>query len=223
MSKTIRNLQGGDNNLPDDLYKLTSHWIKDGDSILNLGCGSQFNFEKIISKEKDVQITSIDIVSTNKPSYVDRFVTKDVEKPFSLNKKYDVVTFFELIEHIDNTDVLLRNCYRNLKNNGLLIFSFPNLASLYSRIELLLGYQPHILEISNEKANLGTGIFGRINNPDDNPIHHIRGITHNAMKDMVHFHKFKILSMIGYEYRLGKIFKHFPSLAPVNIFILKKL
>ena len=62
MSKTIRNLQGGDNNLPDDLYKLTSHWIKDGDSILNLGCGSQFNFEKIILKEKDVQITSIDIV-----------------------------------------------------------------------------------------------------------------------------------------------------------------
>lgn len=223
MSKTIRNLQDGDNNFIRGFYKIALNWIKDGDEILNLGCGQNFNFERLVTDYKKVAFTSVDIQNTKRPQYVKKFIVQDVEKDFSLEEKFDVITFFELIEHIDNTDVLLRNCYRNLKNNGLLIFSFPNLASLYSRIELLLGYQPHILEISNEKANLGTGIFGRINNPDDNPIHHIRGITHNAMKDMVHFHKFKIIDMIGYEYRLGKIFKHFPSLAPVNIFILKKL
>ncbi len=70
----------------------------------------------------------------------------------------------------------------NLKDDGLLICSLPNLASIYARIELLLGFQPHVLEVSNVYGNFGTGIFGKLNNPPGVSIHHIRAFTHKAIK-----------------------------------------
>lgn len=118
--------------------------------------------------------------------------------------------------------MLLKNCLNNLKDDGVLILSFPNLASIYSRIELLLGFQPHNLEVSNEVSNLGTGIFGKFNGGRGLPIHHIRGITHRAMKDLLGIHGFKVVKMFGYEYRFKKLFYYFPSIAPVNVFVCKK-
>lgn len=150
------------------------------------------------------------------------FINQSVEEKFILKEKFDIVTFFELIEHIDKTDILLMNCFNNLKQGGYLIFSFPNLASLYARIELLLGYQPHILEVSNVYGNFGNKIIGNYANPLGNTIHHIRGITHRAMKEMIVYYNFKIEKIIGYDYRLKNLFASTPGLAPINIFICKK-
>lgn len=218
-----QSLQGADNIISREFYRLVLSWVKDGDNILNLGCGLNFNFEKIISEKRKVSFTSIDILPAKKPPFIKEFTIQNVEEPFSLDKKFDVVTFFELIEHIDKTDILLKNCFNNLKNEGYLIFSFPNLSSIYSRIELSLGYQPHILEVSNEYGNFGTGIFGKINNKSGKTLHHIRGITHKAMIEMINYHGFKIIKKIGYEYRFKKLFYFFPSIASVNIFVCKKL
>lgn len=44
------NLQGSDNILSEELYRLAFKYIKDGDVILNLGCGPQFNFERTFKK-----------------------------------------------------------------------------------------------------------------------------------------------------------------------------
>lgn len=217
------NLQGGDNDISINFYKQIFSFIQDNDNVLNLGSGVKFNFERELYSEKKANITSGDIVSPRViPPFIGRFINQSVEEEFFLDTQYDIVSFFELIEHIDKTDILLRNCFNNLKNGGYLIFSFPNLASIYSRLELLFGYQPHILEVSNENANFGTGIWGRYNNPYNKPLHHIRGISHCAMKEMVGYHGFEVVKIIGYEHRIGKIFKHCPRLAPVNIFICKK-
>jgi len=217
------NLQGGDNSLSIELYRLTFPFIKDGDSVLNLGCGFRFIFEESLSEIRNVAITSVDLnCVAKKPSFIKEFIKQSVEDGFLLEKRFDVVTFFELIEHIDKTDILLKNCFNNLKTDGYLIFSFPNLASIYARIELLLGFQPHILEVSNEFANFGTGIFGRLNNKTNKTIHHIRGITHKAMKEVANYHGFKIIKIIGYGHRFKKLFYFFPAIAPVNIFICKE-
>lgn len=218
-----KNLQGGDNIYNRSFYKLIFDYVKDGDKLLNLGCGTNFNFEKELIKVKQAKMVSCDIINQSiKPDFIEEYINKSVEEKLDLNTKFDVVTFFELIEHIDKTDELLKNCFNNLKDDGYLIFSFPNLASIYSRIELLLGFQPHILEVSNERANFGTGIFGKLNNPHNQPIHHIRGITSRAMKEMLEFNGFKIIKIIGHENRLKKLLYFFPSIASVNIIICKK-
>jgi hypothetical protein len=97
----------------------------------------------------------------------------------------------------------------------------PNLASLFSRIELLFGYQPHILEVSNEKANFGTGRMGFRNNPPNIPIHHIRGVSYRAMLDMLDFHGFSVISKRGY---IGKkqMPKCFTGLGSVILYECKK-
>lgn len=216
-------LQGANNSIPEDFYKTAASYISEGSRVLNLGCGQKFNFEKVLSQNKNIYIESMDILSSQKPPFVNKFTIQDVEKPFLVDKEFDVITFFELIEHIDKTDILIENCFDNLKREGILIFSFPNLASLYCRFELLLGFQPHILEISNKKANFGTYLFGKLNNPKNEPIHHIRGITYRAMKELIQFYSFKIKKIYGYEYRLRRLFGLFPSFAPIDIFICKKL
>lgn len=216
--------QGGDHCIDAKLYKLALPFIRDNDLILNLGCGFKFIFEESLSKAKNVIITSVDFpYIPEKPPFIKELIKQSVEDEFLLEKKFDVVTFFELIEHIDKTDVLLKNCYKNLKDDGLLIFSFPNLASIYSRIELLLGYQPHLLEVSNEVANFGSGIFGKFNNPKNELIHHIRGITYKAMKELAEYSGFRVLKTIGYDhYHFKRFFKCFPSVAPVNLFVCRK-
>lgn len=218
--------QGADNKLGCHMYASTFEYIKNGDKILNLGCGKLFDFERELSRRKRVLISSVDIIPVEeKPGFVYQFFQKNIEEKFSLDESFNVVTFFEVIEHIDKTDVLLQNCYDNLKEGGRLIFSFPNLSSIWGRLELLMGCQPHILEVSNESASFGTGFWGRLNHDEHQiPIHHIRGITHKAMKEMIKFHGFEIEKTYGWQHRRNLAFFYwFPSLAPVNFFICKKI
>ncbi|MFA6048909.1 MAG: methyltransferase domain-containing protein [Candidatus Micrarchaeia archaeon] len=198
--------------------------------VLNLGSGTTFNFEKeILAQMPTARIVSSDRIKIKEVPTGVKYLQRDVERLFDLDEKFDFVTFFELIEHIDNTDALLKNCAKHLKKDGLLIFSFPNLASIFCRIELALGYQPHILEVSNEKGNCGTGVFSDLNSPKDNrvknppAIHHIRGITSKAMMDLLQFHGFKVVAIKGYSHRADDLFfRYFPSIAPVNVIICKK-
>jgi SAM-dependent methyltransferase len=221
-----KSLQGSEAILNTSIYDIAISFLKglkDNISILNFGCGALFSFENHIIDKKKVSFTSMDIVNpkiTN-PKNVKKFIRQDIEKPLSLESKYDAVTFFELIEHIDHTDELLKNCYNNLKKGGYLVFSFPNLGSLLGRIELLLGYQPHILEVSNDYANFGTGFFGKRNNAQGITLHHIRGITTGAMKELICYHGFTIEKVIGFDYRL-KFLNPFPQFTAVNIFICRK-
>jgi len=218
------NFQGSNVNIENLFYSHTFPYIKENDAVLNLGCGLNFNFEKALLKKKKVHITCIDIIaSINKPKFIDEYIVQSVENKFKFKKKFDVITFFELIEHIDKTDVLLKNCFDNLKKGGYFICSVPNLASIYCRIELLFGLQPHILEVSNEQGNFGSGIFGRLNNPSKDSIHHIRGLTYRAMRELLIYHHFKIEKVIGASVTPIKIFSYFPALSPGNIYICKKL
>ena len=57
MNKDNKLLQDAGNNLPRGFYNLVLDRIKDGDKILNLGCGLNFNFEKIISRKRRVNFS----------------------------------------------------------------------------------------------------------------------------------------------------------------------
>lgn len=216
--------QGGKNNLINDFYQQVFPYIKNNSSILNLGSGIKFNFEKEILKEKRVEITSLDVLPIdNKPDFLKKYINQSVEAPFLLDEKFDYVTFFELIEHIDKTDILIKNAFHNLKPEGRLILSFPNLASIYSRIELVLGFQPHVLEVSNESPYFGAGSFGKFNSSDGKTIHHLRGITYRAMKEMLTYHGFEVEKTWGYDFRFKRAFRCFPGIASIIILVCHKI
>lgn len=220
----VTSKQSGDADIPDPFYLKAIPFVGDAGSLLNLGCGERFNFERLLKQvSPGIRVTSVDQLEfAEQPSCVDEYVRSDLEKPLTLGS-FDAVTFFEIIEHLDNTDNLLNTCFANLKEGGTLVFSFPNLSSIYSRIELLLGYQPHILEVSNQAGHFGTGIFGKLNgNQPHESIHHIRGITNRAMKELVQFHGFELVRVLGASTSRIRLFNGLPSLAPVNIFVCRK-
>jgi 2-polyprenyl-3-methyl-5-hydroxy-6-metoxy-1,4-benzoquinol methylase len=195
------NGQGGDESQSRKTYfQAIKNLPEESVDCLDVGSGNVLEFEKILHqhrKHKD-KVDCVDQLSLSlslSRKVYRQFYVRDVNQPFNLKKKYDVVFCFEVIEHVDNTDVLLQNCYKHLKPNGLLMLSAPNLASFYSRIELLFGLQPHLLEVSNLKANFGTGIFGKLNNSHNKPIHHIRGITYKAMKELLTSQYFQIVKI----------------------------
>lgn len=54
-------LQDANNSFIRGFYEIAISYIPDGSRVLNLGCGRKFNFEKLLSQKKNVNIESIDI------------------------------------------------------------------------------------------------------------------------------------------------------------------
>lgn len=194
--------------------------------------GATFVLERYVcDKRHDVKFDCIDInfpADMKVPSNVRKIILADVERKIHWEEAYDTAVCIEGIEHIDCTEMLLDNCYSCLKKGGIFMLAFPNLSSIFSRVELLFGFQPHILEISNGKgeANCGMGIFGKMNNPKGEPIHHIRGITYRGMKELLRRHSFEIILTRGSMKNLGilgKIFVLFPGLSADVLIIAKKI
>tara|TARA_B100000767_G_scaffold215904_1_gene203435 strand:- start:239 stop:1141 length:903 start_codon:yes stop_codon:yes gene_type:complete len=51
----------------------------------------------------------------------------------SNQKKYDIIFMFDVLEHLDDPDSIIKLCSNNLKENGTLIFSTMNMNSLMAR------------------------------------------------------------------------------------------
>jgi SAM-dependent methyltransferase len=58
------------------------------------------------------------------------------------NNSVDIITSFDMIEHLYDPEKFLEEARRVLKDDGLLIVATPNLADIYSRFAFLLGYMP---------------------------------------------------------------------------------
>ena len=58
---------------------------------------------------------------------------------------FDLAVSFEVLEHLCDPGLYLSELRRVVKNNGLLLLSLPNLASLISRLRMLLGVLPVVM------------------------------------------------------------------------------
>ncbi|HEX2959325.1 MAG TPA: class I SAM-dependent methyltransferase, partial [Chitinispirillaceae bacterium] len=107
--------------------------------------------------------------------------------PFE-NEFFDVIVCGEVIEHTFDTDQLLSEIHRILKNNGTLIISTPNLTSFANRIFLLFGLQPLCTEVSCRSGCYGNPFRKRTIIPAG----HIRNFTYKAFVDIVTANGFTI-------------------------------
>jgi hypothetical protein len=235
--------QGGDNPADWKFFQelvtfVSRYGIKSG---INLGSGSVFQLEKVIQHSSDdFYMLSVDLAELKNeelPEYVN-YMSADITSSNFVSKLesrvFQSVFLTEVIEHIDHVDEALQNVKKILKpkpqasnsafinqntesiseySNQLLFLSFPNLGSLVSRLMLLFGYQPYVLEPSNKFPNAGMGIIGRLNNPAGESIHHIRGYTLKSVHELLFLHGFEVLHCTGYSFIPGWPKKVFTSLA----------
>jgi ubiquinone/menaquinone biosynthesis C-methylase UbiE len=72
-----------------------------------------------------------------------RMVVNDVNKPLPYrDDSFDVLTSFNLLEHLIETQLYLSEIFRVLKPGGYAILNTPNLASWHNIAALVLGFQP---------------------------------------------------------------------------------
>lgn len=150
-----------------------------GKRILDVGCGYGFISGALTKTNK---VYGLDISSKLlKFSSKLGLVTKkwDIRKglPFKSNF-FNIILANEILEHVFDTDTLLSEIKRVLKKDGTLIVSVPNVCSLTSRVQVVLGRLPSYIEYRKDKPGHRAG--------------HIRGYNLSAIKNQLLEHKFKI-------------------------------
>lgn len=90
--------------------------------------------------------------------------------------KFDVVVAGEIIEHLIDTDSFVDHMKHALKPGGYVVITTPNLAGIGSRISLLMGKTPWMIE--NEVSVHNSG--------------HIRYFTPETLSALLRRHKFTI-------------------------------
>jgi hypothetical protein len=64
------------------------------------------------------------------------------------------------------------------------------------------------------------GIFGKLNNPANIPLHHVRGITRAAGIELVQFHDLTVSHSIGGSVSgFDRLWALFPRFAPITLLI----
>jgi SAM-dependent methyltransferase len=105
---------------------------------------------------------------------------------FELNKKFDVILAGEIIEHLSNPGLFLKQCKKHLKKEGFLILSTPSTFNLYE--------------------NLKNVLFLRIN-PPVNPEHTFY-YSPSTIKELIERESFKVEKIDFFDFYgsyLGKI------------------
>lgn len=156
--------------------------------VLDIGCNDGFIGSKLMKNGNDVY--GIDIVKreVNKAKKLGiKAKVVDIENtnlPYPANY-FDFVLLTDVIEHVFDTDGLLKKIYNILKPGGALLITTPNVASLARRFMLLFGLNP-FLEYSSEYMDFAV-----------HPVGHIRYYTHSDLRRQLHRNNFRNIVIEG--------------------------
>ena len=99
------------------------------DSLLDIGCASSFMLQLLGKKSRkrfglDVELGKV-VEGKSRFDYIDYVCGSGEKLPFKVNS-IDVVTFFEVLEHVNNEKEFMEEICRVLKPNGVIMLSVPN-------------------------------------------------------------------------------------------------
>jgi len=114
--------------------------------------------------------------------------------PFKSNS-FDIVLSNQVIEHVFDTDLLLREIHRILKPEGYAIISTNNISSWTNIVALLFGKQPFPNHVSDEFL---PGMFlSRDQVLPPGTIAHRRVFSFPSLAGLLKYHHFKIIKKKG--------------------------
>lgn len=198
--------------------------------VLDLGCGAGFGtkavFQNLANEFPPLDIIGLDISVTAIQKYSE--VTGLTGRAGSVletgfqDNYFDLILFDDVIEHLVETDLAIREIYRILSPDGLLLMATPNLASWFNRIALFFGIQPAFSEVSVER------VYGR---PGTETVGHLRLFTFRALLEFMRFEGFEVLEKNCSTFHalprtiqfLDKIFSLSPRLGANLVFTCKKV
>lgn len=93
----------------------------------------------------------------------------DLNQPLPFPDNFaDVITAFDVLEHLTETWLCVTEIYRVLKPGGIVVIDCPNLAAWHNIFTLLLGYQPttgpHLISIADSDLKVVQDMHRRDHN-----------------------------------------------------------
>ncbi len=122
-------------------------------ALLDIGCFNGFFVRKLLNSGYDAIGIDFNNKALNfgKSNYglEDRISNKTLKQLLSEGSQFDVVTMFEVIEHLEDFPLVLSDAHKLLKPGGLLILSTPN-SRMFWRPDL--DFPPHHLSRFTPKS-----------------------------------------------------------------------
>ncbi len=174
-------------------------------SYADIGCSNGYGIDIVQDAIGAESCFGIDIVRpkkrVNRKKF--RFMIKDLNRQATGLRNIDLVTCFEVLEHIDDTQHMIKEIHSMLRKDGLLILSTPNLAWWVNRKLLLFGFQP-----SNTEVDRYHTMYGKPGIMKDNiGAGHIHVFTDRALSEFLRANGFDIIKKIRKPSNYGGLMK----------------
>lgn len=136
----------------DNTLKKISKDYKGLKHFCDLGCGS--GYRTMLFNEYKRDVTGIDIRDYRFPENKKfSFIHGDIFKSKLPAKKFDMVFSYDVIEHLEKPELLLKEIHRILKPDGICVLSTPNRYRIVNAVLLLLGKRKYPYCINMKYVN----------------------------------------------------------------------
>lgn len=140
---------GGDSYYPEWKWEYSEalQWIKKEHSVLDIGCGSGTFLQRlkkdIGSKVKGLEFNTKALEECHKKGI--EVYPVPIQEFSKSDEKFDVITYFEVLEHIDSPLDFIESSLKSLKPGGKLIIGVPNNSPYYLCFDIgdTLNLPPH--------------------------------------------------------------------------------
>jgi 2-polyprenyl-3-methyl-5-hydroxy-6-metoxy-1,4-benzoquinol methylase len=132
---------------------LQSKFQSGNTTALDIGCFNGFFVKKLLSLGYDAQGVDFNksaiAYGQEKLGLGSRITTQSIEEMIEQGKRFDVITLFEVLEHLPDMKAFLGKATKLLKNDGVIILSTPNNQMCWRPA---LDYPPHHLSRFTTKS-----------------------------------------------------------------------
>ena len=176
------------------------------DVLLDCGCGDG---ELTMECARDIgakRVVGIEILEGMALKAADRGIevhASDLNDRFPLDDcSIDAITLNQVIEHLYDTDNLIREIRRVLKRGGVALVSTENLASWHNFFSLLLGWQPFTLgPISDVMMGVGNPLSIHRDVSDlPRSMQHHRVFAYRGLIEVIEIHGLRVEVVLGAGY-----------------------
>ena len=112
-----------------------------GRRLLDVGAAHGYLAEAL--RTRGFQVTGIEadsVLGEEAAKHCDEFLLLDLDGPLPrFEQPFDVMIFGDVLEHLKDPTAVLRNFVQQLRDDGAVIISLPNIANFYVRLNLLFG------------------------------------------------------------------------------------
>ncbi len=181
-------------------FGVANKYIEKNSKVLDIGCG-EASFLEYISKEKECSCIGLELneKAKNIANKKGILVYNENIQDHSIKNKsqYDIVTFFQVLEHISDVNGFLNAAVSTLKQGGKIILAVPNNEPYYLTFDKyhFLNLPPHHMGWWNEKSLAALCDVYDLNLIEikRQPLEHYKSYTKNYIKEKLNLPKFLIV------------------------------